>query len=73
MAYHLHHTIEFINPLNESLRIELYKKDVVPVNVTSLLGNSFSVQYPTGEGDKFDTIISCEAKLNFSPEDSRPQ
>lgn len=66
MAYHLHHTIEFINPLNESLRIELYKKDVVPVNVTSLLGNSFSVQYPTGEGDKFDTIISCEAKLNFS-------
>jgi hypothetical protein len=73
MAYHLHHTIEFINPLNESLRIELYKKDVVPDDVTSLLGNSFSVQYPTGEGDKFDTIISCEAKLNFTLYPDNPE
>lgn len=66
MAYHLHHTIQFYNCLNEQLHIELYKKDVVPDSVTSLLGNSFTVQYPSGNGDKFDTIISCEAKLNIS-------
>jgi hypothetical protein len=66
MAYHLHHTVDFLNPLNEELHIELYRKDVVPDAVTTLLGNSFSVQYPTGDGDKFTTIISCEAKLNFT-------
>lgn len=66
MAYHLHHKISFYNPLNEALQIELYQKDVVAGDVTTLLGNSFSVQYPTGNGDKFDTIISCEAKLSLS-------
>lgn len=66
MTYHLHHTVSFLNPLNEALSIELYRKDVVPDSVTTLLGNSFSVQYPTGDGDKFDTIITCEAKLNLS-------
>lgn len=66
MAYHLHHNIDFYNPLNEALHIELYKKDVVPGGVTTLLANSFSIQYPIGEGDKFDTIISCEAKLNLT-------
>lgn len=65
MPYHLHHTVSFFNCLNEQLLIELYKKDVVPDNVTALLANSFSVNYPTGEGDKFDTIITCEAKLNL--------
>jgi hypothetical protein len=65
MPYHLHHTVQFYNCLNENLLIELYKKDVVPDDVTSLLANSFSVQYPTGEGNKFDTIITCEAKLNL--------
>lgn len=66
MAYHLHHTLQFYNCLNENLLVELYKKDVIPGQVTSLLANSFSVHYPTGNGDKFDTIITCEAKLNFS-------
>lgn len=66
MAYNLHHAIEFLNPLNEALRIELYRKDVVPDDVTTLLGNSFSVSYPTGNSDKFDTIISCEAKLSIT-------
>lgn len=66
MAYHLHHTFNFYNCLNEQLRVELYKKDTVPDDVTELLANSFSVNYPSGNGDKFDTIISCEAKLNFS-------
>lgn len=66
MAYHLHHTVTFFNCLNEQVLVELYKKDVIPDEVTELLGNSFSVQYPTGNGDKFDTIISSEAKLNFS-------
>lgn len=66
MAFYLHHTITFYNCLNEALYIELYKKDVVPGAVTTLLGNSFSVNYPTGDGDKFDTIISCEAKLSFT-------
>lgn len=66
MAYYLHHTCTFYNCLNENLLIELYKKDVVPAQVTALLANSFSVQYPTGNGDKFDAIISCEAKLNIS-------
>lgn len=72
MAYYLTHNIEFFNPLNEKLLIELYKKDVVPDEVTTLLANSFSVQYPTGEGDKFDIINSCEAKLNFTlhPQDA---
>lgn len=66
MAYHLHHTVTFYSCLNEALYIELYKKDVVPASVTSLLANSFSVNYPTGDGDKFDTIISCEAKLSLT-------
>jgi hypothetical protein len=66
MAYFLHHTIDFLNPLNEALHIQLYKKDVVPGAVTTLLGNSFSVNYPTGEGDKFDTIITSEAKLSIT-------
>ncbi len=66
MAYYLHHTIDFLNPLNEALHIELYKKDIVPDDVTTLLGNSFSVNYPTGEGDKFTKIISCEAKLSIT-------
>lgn len=66
MAYHLHHTCTFYNCLNESMYIELYKKDVVPDDVTTLLANSFSVNYPTGEGDKFDPIISCEAKLSIT-------
>lgn len=65
MPYYLHHNIDFLNPLNEALHIELYKKDVVPDDVTTLLGNSFSVNYPTGEGDKFDTLITCEAKLSI--------
>lgn len=65
MAYHLHHTVSFFNCLNEQLKIELYKKDSVPDDVTELLATSFSVNYPTGEGDKFDTIISCEAKLTL--------
>jgi hypothetical protein len=63
MAYHLHHRVNFFNCLNEQLSIELYKKDVVPDDVTELLATSFSVNYPTGNGDKFDTIISCEARL----------
>lgn len=67
MAYHLHHNIDFLNPLNEALHIELHKKDVAPASVTTLLANSFSVQYPTGDGDKFKPpIISCEAKLSLS-------
>lgn len=73
MAYNLHHTISFYNCLNEALLIELYKKDVVPDQVTELLGNSFSVSYPSGNGDKFDPIISCEAKLSLTlyPQDAQ--
>jgi hypothetical protein len=73
MAYNLHHNVSFFNCLNEQCRIELYKKDVVPDAVTDLLGNSFSVNYPTGDGDKFDTIISCEAKLSLTlyPDDAQ--
>ena len=74
MAYHLHHTVQFYNCLNEKLFIELYKKDVEPDEVTVLLANAFSVQYPTGNGETFgETIISCEAKLNLTlyPEDAQ--
>lgn len=73
MAYHLHHNVDFINPLNEGLHIELYKKDAAPDQITSLLGNSFSVTYPTGDGDKFDPIISCEAKLSLTLYPDDPQ
>jgi hypothetical protein len=64
--------ISFLNCLNEQLRIELYKKDVTPDSVTELLGNSFAVSYPTGNGDKFDTIITCEAKISITlyPDDA---
>lgn len=65
MAYNLHHTVKFFNCLNEQLHIELYKKDVVPEDVTELLATSFSVNYPVGNGDKFDTLITCEAKLTL--------
>lgn len=73
MAYHLHHFITFYNCLNEKLVIELYKKDVVPDEVTDLLATAFSVQYPTGEGDKFDTITSKEAKLSLFLQNSDDQ
>lgn len=73
MAYHLHHTVSFFNCLNEQMLVELYKKDVVPDAVTTLRATSFSVQYPTGEGDKFDPIISCEAKLVLYLEDDNPE
>lgn len=73
MAYHLHHTVSFFNCLNEQLHIELYKKDVVPDDVTELLATSFTVQYPTGEGDKFDPIISSEAKLVLYLEEDNPE
>lgn len=66
MAYHLHHRIDFYNCLNEQILIELYKKDVTPDQVTDLKANSFSVQYPSGDGDKFDTIITSEAKLSLT-------
>jgi hypothetical protein len=73
MAYHLHHTSTFYNCLNEKLLIELYRKDVVPEEVTDLMATSFSVQYPTGEGDKFDTIISKEARLSLFLQNSDAQ
>jgi hypothetical protein len=73
MAYHLHHTVSFKNCLNEQVTVELYKKDVVPDDVTTLLATSFTVQYPTGEGDKFDPIISCEAKLVLYLEEDNPE
>lgn len=66
MAYYLHHRITFYNCLNEQLLIELYKKDVTPDQVTDLSANSFSVNYPNGEGNKFDTIITSEAKLSLT-------
>lgn len=67
MAYSLHHIIGFYNCLNENIQIELYKKDVVPDEVTVLLANSFAVQYPTGSGGLFDVpIIASEAKLNIT-------
>jgi hypothetical protein len=73
MAYYLHHTVTFFNCLNEQLFIELHKKDVVPDDVTPLLATSFSVSYPSGNGDKFDTIITSEAKLALYLQDSDPQ
>ena len=73
MAYHLHHTVSFYNCLNEELRVELYKKDVVPYDVTELLATSFSVNYPSGNGDKFDTMIACEAKLTLYLQDTDTQ
>jgi hypothetical protein len=66
MAYHLHHNCQFYTPLNENILIELYKKDIEPDEVTTLIANSFAVQYPTGSGGLFDEpIISCEAKLSL--------
>jgi hypothetical protein len=66
MAYHLHHYSEFFNCLNEKIRVELYKKDVIPDDVTELIANAFTVQYPNGTGDKFDPIIISEAKLSLT-------
>jgi hypothetical protein len=65
MAYFLHHRVTFYNCLNEKLLVELYKKDMEPEAVTDLLATEFIVQYPTGEGDKFDPIVSCEARLSL--------
>lgn len=70
MAYYLHHTVSFFNCINEQLHIELYKKDVEPDEVTELLATSFNVNYPTGNGDKFDTLITCEAKLTLYLQES---
>lgn len=72
MAYYLHHEINFYNCLNEKIFIELYRKDVIPDEVLELLANSFTVQYPNGDGDKFDTIITSEAKLSITlyPQDN---
>jgi hypothetical protein len=74
MAYHLHHTVNFYNCLNEKLRVELYKKDIEPDEVTELRAISFSTQYPIGSGGLFETpIIACEAKLVLYLEESDAQ
>lgn len=60
MAYNLHHRLSFQSRITENIRIELYKKDVVPAEVTSLRAVNFKQSYPKGDGDKFDCIIACE-------------
>lgn len=64
MAYELHHTIEFNSPITEAVRVELYK-DATPDSVTELTGIQFKMDYLNGKGDKFDTIIACEATIVF--------
>lgn len=65
MAYYLHHTITFYNPLTEKKVIELYKKDDVPDSATNLKALGFTQTYPNGEGDKFDKIVSCQVKFDI--------
>lgn len=65
MAFHLHHTLSFQNRITENIRIELYKKDVMPLQVSSLRAVNFRQSYPKGEGDKFDAIIACEISFEI--------
>lgn len=65
MAYFLHHIISFQNREVEDIIIELYRKDVEPTEIIPLIGVSFNVSYPSGEGDKLDGIITYEADLSF--------
>jgi hypothetical protein len=46
------------------VRVELYK-DATPEAVTELKGIQFKMDYLNGAGDKFDTIIACEATIVF--------
>lgn len=64
MAYELHHTIEFNSPITEAVRVELYK-DETPDEVTELKGIQFKMNYLKGAGDKYDTLIPCEATIIF--------
>lgn len=47
------------------MRIELWRKDVVPAGVTSLKATDFRQSYITGDGNKIDGIIPCEAVVSF--------
>lgn len=60
MAYILHHTIEFNNPVTEQIRIELYKKDTPISDVIPLRGTYVRKQVLSGKGDGSDTILSSE-------------
>lgn len=60
MAYHLTYEINFNNPVTEQIRIELYKKDVVPNQVEQLKGTFAKKQTLAGDGDGGDTILTTE-------------
>jgi len=60
MAYHLTHTINFNSPVTEQIRIEMYRKDIVPVSVIELTGTYARKQTLSGDGNGADTILSTE-------------
>lgn len=60
MAYHLTHTIEFNTPVTEQIRIEMYRKDMVPDAVTSLKGIYARKQVLNGSGNGGDDLLSSE-------------
>jgi hypothetical protein len=59
-VYYLTHTVEFNTPVTEQVRIELYKKDIVPDAVTELKGTYARRQVLNGSGNGADTILSAE-------------
>lgn len=70
MAYLLNHNIEWENRIGKSLRIELYKKDFVVDEPTTLTGISCVQNYPKNENGKFDDIISCELRFTVRLKDT---
>jgi hypothetical protein len=63
MAYHLTYYIEFNNQITERIKIGIYRKDIIPDQVTTLKCTFCNKKYINGQGDKYDTVISSE--LNF--------
>lgn len=68
MAYELTYQGTFINRRTNEMRIEIYRKDVVPATVTTLVNQeiiALSVGYPNGNESKYNTIIGSEANITL--------
>ncbi len=63
MAYYLTHIVYFETPVTELVRIELYRKDVIPDQQIHLNGTTCTRQVLSGDGNGDDTILPTE--LNF--------
>lgn len=68
MAYFLTYQGEFINSRSNTMRIEIYRKDIdpgTPVTFDNKEMTGVKVSYPNSEESKYSTIISAQADISL--------